>query len=145
MLTKHAFTPQGARWADISWKYVLIEPQRCENMHLTWGILISNLLWTIERCSDSESLILILIPGLKSLIPIPIPIPLYFDILDSDSDSSKKWNHSGILSDSGIVHHCPPCSQYHESGGKSICTTGHVSYKFFGHASSMAIKYRSPS
>ncbi len=64
-----------------------------------------NLLWTIEICSDSKSLIPI--PGLKSLIPIPVLIPLCFDILDSDSNSSMKWNHSGIDSDSGIriVHH----------------------------------------
>ncbi len=40
-------------------------------------------------CLDSKSLIPILIPGLKSLIQISIPIPLYFDIFDSDSNSSK--------------------------------------------------------
>ncbi len=43
----------------------------------------------------------------ESLIPIPIPIPGLFQMFDSDSVSSKKWNHSGIDSDSGIgiVHH----------------------------------------
>ncbi len=47
---------------------------------LTWGILTYNLLWTIEICSDSESLIPIPIPGLKSLIPVQIPIPLYTSV-----------------------------------------------------------------
>ncbi len=75
---KHAFTPQGARWADMSRKYVITEPQRCENILLTWRIPTYNLLLAIEIWSDSESLIPI--SGLKSLIPIPIP--LYFDILD---------------------------------------------------------------
>ncbi len=38
--------------------------------------------------------VIIDIPGLKSLIPIPIP--LLFDLLNSDSDRSKKWNHSSL-------------------------------------------------
>ncbi len=48
------------------------------------------------------------------------PIPLCFDFLDSDSDSdsSIKWNHSGIDSDSGIgiVHHCIMRHQVTASG-----------------------------
>ncbi len=61
--------------------------------------------------SECKCVIPIPIPGAKSLIPILIPIPGIFQMFNSDSysDSSQKWNHSGINSDSGIgiVHHCP--------------------------------------
>ena len=57
---------------------------------------------------SDQSVIPTPIPGqLKSLIPTPIPRHLHFSDSDSIPIPDKKWNHSGIDSDSGvgIVHH----------------------------------------
>ncbi len=51
-----------------------------------------------EWAAKSALPTLLLYEKIKGLVSIPVPL----DFWDSDSNSSKKWNDSGIDSDSGI-------------------------------------------